>query len=194
MTNADAATGQVIASAAEVYEQFFVPALFAQWPERVLDHAGVVGGDDVLDVACGTGVVARAAADRLRGHGSVSGVDVNDAMLAVARRSAAPVTWVPGRAEALPFPDGAFDRVVCQFGLMFFTDRAADGEARFDSLDGWLHTEIRGWTLAGMISDAQFETLRTEARRDLARFVGDDGHVRFPAPALLATAKPPGRT
>jgi hypothetical protein len=69
-----------------------------------------------------------------------------------------------------------------------------DGEARFDSLDGWLHTEIRGWTLAGMISDAQFETLRTEARRDLARFVGDDGHVRFPAPALLATAKPPGRT
>ena len=88
MNELDAAThGQVNQSAAEVYEAFFVPALFGQWPERVLDAAGLSPGDDVLDVGCGTGILARAAARRLNDSGSVTGIDINDGMLTIARRS-----------------------------------------------------------------------------------------------------------
>ena len=126
MSKLDAATtGQVTATAAETYETFFVPALFGQWPDRVLDVAGLSAGDDVLDVGCGTGIVARAAARRLDGTGSVTGVDINDGMLTVARRACEPVTWQLGPAEELPFAARSFDRVVSQFALMFFADQTA---------------------------------------------------------------------
>lgn len=115
--------GQVSERAAEVYEEFFVPALFAQWTERTLDLAGVGPGDGVLDVGCGTGVLARAAAERVGPAGRVCGLDPNDGMRAVARRRCPGVELVEGVAEELPFPDDSFDRVVCQFALMFFTDR-----------------------------------------------------------------------
>ncbi len=69
--------GQVATAAAEIYERFFVPALFAEWPGHVLAAAGVGPGDRVLDVACGTGVLARAAADRVGGD-RVVGIDVID--------------------------------------------------------------------------------------------------------------------
>ncbi len=121
----DSEKGQVSTSAAEVYEEFFLPALFQDWPPRVADAAHVVSGQRVLDVACGTGVLARALARRVRPGGSVVGLDVNDGMLAVARRKAPEVEWVRGAAEALPFPDASFDAVVSQFGLMFFEDRRA---------------------------------------------------------------------
>ncbi len=120
----DATTGQVSASAAEVYEEFFVPALFDQWPGRVLDRMGVGPGDRVLDVACGTGVVARAASSRVGTTGAVVGLDLNEGMLAVARRACPGVELRWGAAEQLPFDDASFDHVVCQFGLMFFEDRA----------------------------------------------------------------------
>ena len=111
MATTDAARGQVAAAAAEVYEEFFVPALFGQWAAPMLDAAGVAAGDAVLDVGCGTGVVARAAARRVGPTGEVVGLDRNDGMLAVAARSLEPVTWRQGVAERLPFDDGRFDRV-----------------------------------------------------------------------------------
>jgi SAM-dependent methyltransferase len=77
----------------------------------------------VLDVACGTGIVARTAADLQRGRGRVVGLDLNEAMLAVARRLRPDLEWRQGDAARLPFPDGAFDIVVCQMALMFFPDR-----------------------------------------------------------------------
>lgn len=123
MTNVD--TGQVNHRAAEVYEEFFLPALFQQWPDRVADAAGIRPGQKVLDVACGTGVLARAVAERVGMAGSVVGLDVNEGMLAVARRKAPHIAWRQGRAEALPFDDAHFDSVVSQFGLMFFEDRRA---------------------------------------------------------------------
>jgi SAM-dependent methyltransferase len=83
----------------------------------------VQAGQRVLDVACGTGVLAREAHARTGPTGYVAGLDVGPGMLAVAQELDPAVDWRPGRAEALPFPDESFDAVVSQFGLMFFTDR-----------------------------------------------------------------------
>ena len=117
-------TFQLSVEAAEAYEARFVPALFAEWAPRLVEAAGIVGGQAVLDVACGTGVVARAAADRLGGRGRVVGLDVNQGMLAVAGRLRPDLEWRQGDAADLPFEDGSFDVVLCQSALMFFPDRA----------------------------------------------------------------------
>jgi SAM-dependent methyltransferase len=110
-------------AAAGAYEALHVPALFGQWCGLVLDAAGVAPGRRVLDVACGTGVLARAAAALVGPSGSVAGVDPDPGMLTVAGQLAPAVEWRQGVAESLPWPDRTFDAVVCQFGLMFFTDR-----------------------------------------------------------------------
>lgn len=263
-----AAQGQVIDSAAEVYEEFFLPALFEQWATPVLDAAEVGEADQILDVACGTGVVARAAAARVGPAGGVIGVDINEGMLSVARAKAPGIEWQTASAESLPFDDARFDAVVCQFALMFFEnqtkalqemfrvlrpggclavavwdcldatpgyaamtellqrlfgDEAADalrapfnlgdasalaalfsradlpaptvttkaGAAKFPSIASWVHTDVKGWTLADMIDDAQFQALLTEAEGEMARFVAPDGSVRFNAPAHIATVAKP---
>ena len=118
-------TGQVTQNAAEVYEEFLVPALFQEWAERVADAAQIQNGQHVLDVACGTGVLTRAVPRRVGMKGSVTGLDINEGMLAVAERKAPQIQWKHGRAESLPFDDNRFDVVVSQFGLMFFEDRSA---------------------------------------------------------------------
>ena len=115
-------TFQISAEQAEAYEERFVPALFRQWVEPVLQAAAVGPGDRMLDVACGTGVVARAAADRVAPDGSVTGVDLNPAMLTVARRVAPEIDWRQGDVAALPFDDDAFDVVTCQSAIFFFPD------------------------------------------------------------------------
>lgn len=115
-------TFQISAAQAETYEAQFVPALFAQWVDPVLDAAGVTTGQRVLDVACGTGVVARNAADRVGASGHVIGVDLNPAMLAVAARVRPDLTWRQADVAALPFDDDSFDAVTCQAAMMFFPD------------------------------------------------------------------------
>jgi SAM-dependent methyltransferase len=105
------------------YERLHVNALFRQWAEPVLGAAGVTTGSHVLDVACGTGVVAREAQRRVGPDGSVTGLDIGPGMLAVAESIEPVVTWIEGDAGRLPFDDDRFDAVVCQFGLMFFPDR-----------------------------------------------------------------------
>lgn len=113
------------AQAAEFYESTFVPALFASWAERLVDAAQLTAAESVLDVACGTGVVARTAADRVGPAGVVTGLDRNAAMLEVARRQRPDVRWTLGDAGALPFADGSHDAVLSQAALMFFADRTA---------------------------------------------------------------------
>ncbi len=88
----------------------------------MVEAANVTAGQSVLDIACGTGVVARTAADRVGGQGRVVGLDLNEAMLTVARRLRPDIEWRQADAAAVPFSDASFDAVLCQSGLMFFPD------------------------------------------------------------------------
>jgi ubiquinone/menaquinone biosynthesis C-methylase UbiE len=261
-------SGQVISSAAEVYDEFFLPALFAAWPPELISRARVGPGMRVVDVACGTGVLAIEAGKAIRPGGSVVGVDLNPGMLTVAREKDRTIDWQEASAEALPFDSEEFDAALCQFGLMFFHDRNAAvremlrvlrpggrlaiavwdslektpgyfaitqllsrlfgdqiadllrapyalgdaealsrqliesgvqkptvsrvaGEARFPSIRSWVHTDVRGWTLADKLDDEQFEHLVTAAEDELSDLVAADGSVRFEHPALIATAQKP---
>lgn len=115
---------QIPIDAAEFYESAFVPAFFAQWAPILCEAAGIGPGQRLLDVACGTGIVARTAADLVAPEGTVVGLDLNEAMLTVARRVRPDIEYRQGNAAALPFPDGSFDTALCQMALMFFPDRA----------------------------------------------------------------------
>lgn len=110
--------------AARAYEALFVPALFEQYAVKVADAVRVRNGERVLDVACGTGVLAREILRRVGPTGRVAGIDPVLGMIEVAKQNAPAVEWHEGNAESLPFADESFDVVVSQFGLMFFTDRA----------------------------------------------------------------------
>jgi ubiquinone/menaquinone biosynthesis C-methylase UbiE len=116
---------QLEGSAAELYQRYLVPAITTKWAKDLLQRAQVRGGEQVLDVACGTGVVARLAAMKAA-SGNVTGLDLNSGMLAVARSvmsEGAPITWMEGSALDLPFPAAHFDVVLCQLGLQFFPDQ-----------------------------------------------------------------------
>lgn len=112
---------------AETYEAYMVPPLFAPWASCLVRSADPRPGERALDVGCGTGIVARAVAPRVGTTGKVVGLDLNPNMLSVARAAAAreglAIEWRQGQAEELPFPDGSYDLVLCQFALMFFADR-----------------------------------------------------------------------
>ncbi len=114
---------------AQTYEDYFVPYQFRPWTEELLERATPQPGERVLDVACGTGIVARLVAQRTNGQARLAGLDLSPAMLEVARsvsaREGLEIAWHEGRADALPFPDGSFDLVLVQQGLQFFPDKAA---------------------------------------------------------------------
>jgi ubiquinone/menaquinone biosynthesis C-methylase UbiE len=120
---------QLAVGTAENYERNLVPVMFAPMAERLLDSVELRPEDHVLDVACGTGIVARCAARRLDNGGRVVGLDLNARMLDVARSVSASeglaIEWYEGSALALPFAEGSFDVVFCQQALQFFPDRPA---------------------------------------------------------------------
>lgn len=266
MTKAE--RGRVNTDAAEIYDAFFVPALFGQFPGPVLDHAGVGAGARVVDVGCGTGIVATAAHRVVGPHGHVVGVDPNEGMLAIARRNEPSIDWRMGVAESLPIDDRSVNHTISQFAAMFFTDRAAAldemarvtdkrgtvtivtwarldrnpgydamvaliddeigaaaadalrapfllgstdeihqlltplggdirvdeiaGTARFASIGDWVHTDVRGWTLADLVDDAGETALVARAEHELAHFLSADGSVAFPAPAIVGTIEVDG--
>ncbi len=252
---------------AEVYDEQFVPALFAPWGPVVAAEAEVRKGDRVLDVACGTGALTLAVSKIAGPSGTVVGLDINPEMLAVACRKPVQIEWLEGRAEALPFADNSFDAVVSQFGFMFFEDRPKalaemmrvlkpngrlavavcdavenstgygafarlldqlfgteigdafrapfclgdarrlrdicreaglagaevvrrNGMVRFNSIDALVSTERAcAWTLGGVLTDAQFERLLSEAKTALKPFTVDGETVAFDMPSLIIKAR-----
>lgn len=121
---------QLSSQAAEAYESYIVQPFMADWARALVEVAAIARGSRVLDVACGTGIVARLAADQTGDRGTVVGVDLNAGMLATARTlplppAAARIAWCQGNATDLPWPDATFDRVLCQQGLQYFADKPA---------------------------------------------------------------------
>lgn len=126
---------------AQKYEQFFVPAIFGPWARMLVDRAGPRIGEALLDLACGTGIVARTAAPLVGPSGRVTALDLRPGMLAVAGALPPPegaaIEWVEGDATDTGLPDANFDHIICQAGFQFFPDRVrAAREARRMLKDG----------------------------------------------------------
>jgi len=109
----------------KVHEQVLVPAIYAQWAGRVAEIAEIELGQHVLDVACGTGTLARTVKLETGLTGRVVGLDASEKMLESAHRQSSKIEWQLGDAAMMPFEDQQFDRVMCQFSLMFITNRVA---------------------------------------------------------------------
>lgn len=109
--------------AARAYQSLLVPSLFGAWSPRIADVIDTQMEQRHLDVACGTGSLAREIASRTGSGKHIAGVDPNPGMLAVATELDSEIEWKQGAAESLPFADNTFDSVACQFGLMFFTNQ-----------------------------------------------------------------------
>jgi ubiquinone/menaquinone biosynthesis C-methylase UbiE len=161
------------ANAAENYDRYFVPAIGLPLAEQLVERAALQPGERVIDLACGTGVVAKLAADRVGAEGAVVGVDMNLGMLAVAQSTSATglVSWREAKAESLPLDDAGCDVVLCQMGLQFFTDKQTALREAHRVLDrsGRMLANLPGPT------PALFEVLEDALGRhlspDVARFV-----------------------
>jgi ubiquinone/menaquinone biosynthesis C-methylase UbiE len=155
---------------AEKYEAFFVPAIFGPWAERLVELAGIEPGQSLLDLACGTGIVARTAAPILGRGGRIVALDLRPGMLAAARTLPGPegarIEWVEGDAQETGLSDASFDHVICQAGLQFFPDRPkALAEAwRVLKPGGWLTIlvwrELERQPLFHAMSDPEFAALK----------------------------------
>ena len=114
---------QITTSPSDIYEQYMVPAIFGRWSATLLELVAPQRGERVLDLACGTGIVARMAVPMVQPGGKVFGLDFNGAQIATARTMEPSIDWREGDAGNLPDTDQEFDLVVCQQGFMFFPDR-----------------------------------------------------------------------
>jgi ubiquinone/menaquinone biosynthesis C-methylase UbiE len=121
MTNGDSAFSGSIPA---LYDRFLVPMLFAPWADDLAERVAALAPRDLLEIAAGTGVVTARLARALP-HAKIVATDLNPAMLDEARRHAPGVAFQSADAQSLPFDDSSFDALACQFGVMFYPDRAA---------------------------------------------------------------------
>jgi ubiquinone/menaquinone biosynthesis C-methylase UbiE len=153
-------------SVAKFYETLMVPLLFQPYADDLAPRLGARRISRLLEVAAGTGVVTRALAASLDDSVAIVASDLNQAMLdqAAATGTARPVTWQQADAMALPFGDGEFDVVVCQFGAMFFPDKAhAYAEVRRVLKPGGLFL----FNVWDRIADNEFADVITTALADV---------------------------
>src|SRR5262252_8398654 len=118
---------------AEFYDRYLVPLNFAPYAEIVADRAKALLPRRVLETAAGTGVVTEVLARILPIDVTITATDLNEPMIerGKIRPGMERVIWQQADAMKLPFPDGAFDLIVCQFGVMFFPDRRASFNESF---------------------------------------------------------------
>lgn len=171
MAQEDIFTGSI----PELYDRFMGPMLFEPYARELADRfAGFEGV--ILETAAGTGRVTRALAEATGPGAAITATDLSEPMLAQAMRavSSPKVSWRQADATALPFADASFDAVVCQFGLMFFPDKAAGyGEARrvlkpggrfvfsvWDDIEANDLSWITGETVAALFPDNPAEFLQ----------------------------------
>jgi ubiquinone/menaquinone biosynthesis C-methylase UbiE len=109
------------------YERYFVPTIGEPVAKDLIRKAKLRPGEKILDVACGTGIIARLALQYVGNTGTVTGTDINTGMLAVARSitSDLPIEWHEANAEEMPFPSESFDVIFCQMGLQFMKDKSS---------------------------------------------------------------------
>jgi SAM-dependent methyltransferase len=169
---------QVAGNAAEIYQRELVPAVFGPWAPRVVELAQLQPGLRVLDVACGTGVVARLAAEKVGVDGRVAALDLNPGMLAVAAQLAAvegaPIEWIEGTVERAGLRDCAI--------------RAATGNVRFTSAATFVHGYVGGSPLAALVAAAPapaYEELLREVERGTDSLI-EQSSLSFPIEAHLA--------
>jgi len=176
---------QLTGDAAVLYERYVARHILAPWAPLLVDAGRVAVGERVLDVACGTGVVARAAWQRVGPAGHVVGVDLNPGMIAVARSlptsASAAIEWIEGSALDLPLADASVDVVLCQQGLQFFPDKPLALREMRRVLKHRGHLALSVWNSLGLYNSA--------VGKALAQFVGNDLAVQFLAGRRQAPAR-----
>lgn len=163
--------------AAHRYEHVTARHILTPWAPSLVDAARVAEGERVLDLACGTGVVTRIAAQRAGARGRVTGIDLNAGMIAVARSlrrpEGAPIEWLEGSALAIPLPDASVAVVLCQQGFQFFPDKPLAMREMRRVLEPGGRLALSVWAGIGIYNSAVIDAL--------ARFVGEDTATRFRA-------------
>jgi len=174
----------ITAAAAEMYERHVARYVLGPWAPLLVEVAHLTAGERVLDVACGTGVVTRLAAQRVGVGGRVVGVDLNPGMISVARSLQVPVgaaiEWHERNALDLGLPDDSFDVVLCQQGLQFFPDKALALREMSRVLVHGGRIALSVWNSVGIYNSAVGEAL--------ARFLGNEAAAGF-----LASRKVPAK-
>ena len=162
----------------ETYERYLVPLIFHPYAKDMAERMKKIGAHEALETAAGTGVATRAIWPVLPGSARLVVTDLNEAMLDVARATLpqdARIEWRQADALALPFADQSFDAVVCQFGVMFFPDKAQgfrearrvltpSGKFLFSVWSGISENEF-----ADVVTAALAEMFRDDPPRFLAR-------------------------
>jgi SAM-dependent methyltransferase len=158
----------------EMYEQWLVRPLFRPFAEGIIQDLALTPGESVLDIACGTGIVARVAREQVGEDGRVVGVDISPDMLSVARNVAQAIEFREGSAVALPLEEGEkFDAVVCHQGFQFFADKAAAAAQMRQALKEGGKLAVATWR-----SDEESPFLR-ELRRVAERHLGPIVDLRY---------------
>jgi protein-L-isoaspartate O-methyltransferase len=206
----------------QAYEQYMLPGIMIPGVNLMLQYALPQAGERVLDIACGTGIVARTVAPLVGMQGHVTALDINPAMIAVGRglpqAEGAAIEWREGNAMALPLPDGAYDLVLCHQGLQFFPDKlAALRQARrvlvpggrvvvnlqqslqhnpvYQTFNGILVSHMNIPALAAPFAFGEVEPLRdvlTEAGFTSVEVISVSHVIRFPSTSIYIQASVAG--